>query len=78
MRARRHRGRRWHSLGDSRKRTRPPFDGLDEAARRLAAEPHKILEIALDCGFGDVSNFNRAFRAEFGASPRAYRRQAAV
>jgi AraC-like DNA-binding protein len=33
----------------------------------------KILEIALACGFGDVSNFNRCFRAEFGVSPREYR-----
>jgi len=46
---------------------------LREAARRLAVEPGKVLDIALDCGFGDVSNFNRAFRAEFGVSPRAYR-----
>jgi AraC-like DNA-binding protein len=36
----------------------------------------RVLDIALDCGFGDVSNFNRAFRAEFGVSPRVYRRQA--
>jgi AraC-like DNA-binding protein len=46
---------------------------LREAAMRLTTEPAKILDIALDCGFGDVSNFNRAFRAEFGVSPRAYR-----
>lgn len=46
---------------------------LREAALRLAAEPAKVLDIALDSGFGDVSNFNRAFRAEFGLSPRAYR-----
>ena len=46
---------------------------LREAAMRLAAEPAKVLDIALDCGFGDVSNFNRAFRAEFGVSPRVYR-----
>jgi hypothetical protein len=26
-----------------------------------------------DSGFGDVSNFKRAFRTEFGMSPRAYR-----
>jgi AraC-like DNA-binding protein len=49
---------------------------LREAAIRVAEEPAKIVEIALDCGFGDVSNFNRAFRAEFGLSPRAFRRQA--
>lgn len=48
---------------------------LREAATRLASESAKILEIALDCGFGDISNFNRAFRAEFGVSPRAYRVQ---
>jgi AraC family transcriptional regulator len=48
---------------------------LREAATRMADEPGKILDIALDCGFADVSTFNRAFRAEFGVSPRAYRRQ---
>jgi AraC-like DNA-binding protein len=47
---------------------------LREAAVRLAADPGaKILDIALDCGFGDLSNFNRAFRAEIGLSPRADR-----
>jgi AraC-like DNA-binding protein len=46
---------------------------LRRAAVRLRNEPAKIVDIALDCGFGDVSNFNRAFRAEFGVSPRAYR-----
>lgn len=48
---------------------------LREAAMRLAAEPTRILDIAFDCGFGDISNFNRAFRAEFGMNPRAYRLQ---
>ena len=47
---------------------------LREAALRLASEAKSVLETALDCGFGDVSNFNRAFRAEFGVSPRVYRR----
>jgi AraC-like DNA-binding protein len=46
---------------------------LREAAIRLVAEPSKIVDIAFDCGFGDVSNFNRAFRAEFGLTPRAFR-----
>jgi AraC family transcriptional regulator len=36
-----------------------------------------VIDIALDCGFGDVSNFNHAFRAEFGVSPRIYRQQGA-
>ncbi len=48
---------------------------LRQAAMRLAADPGRVLDIALDSGFGDVSNFNRAFRAEFGVSPRGYRRQ---
>jgi len=47
---------------------------LRRAATRLLLEPDKILDIAFGSGFGDVSNFNRAFRAEFGISPRAYRR----
>ncbi len=50
---------------------------LRDAATRIAAEPSRILDIALGSGFGDISNFNRAFRAEFGVSPRAYRAGAA-
>jgi AraC family transcriptional regulator len=46
---------------------------LREAGMRLIAEPGSVLNIALDCGFGDVSAFNRAFRTEFGMSPRAFR-----
>ena len=45
---------------------------LREAAMRLA-ERGRILDVALDCGFGDLSNFNHAFRAEFGVSPRVFR-----
>jgi AraC family transcriptional regulator len=47
---------------------------LREAAARLVTGSGKVIDIALDCGFGDVSNFNRAFRTEFGVSPRKYRR----
>ena len=47
---------------------------LREAASRLATGTDNVLDVALDCGFGDVSNFNRAFRREFSASPRAFRR----
>ena len=46
---------------------------LREAALRVAAEPRKIVDIALDCGFSDVSNFNHAFRREFGVNPGGYR-----
>jgi AraC family transcriptional regulator len=44
---------------------------LRRAAFRLRTESTKILDI----GFGDVSNFNRSFRSEFGVSPRVYRAQ---
>ena len=47
---------------------------LREAAVRLVRERAKVMDIALDAGFGDISNFNRSFRAEFGAAPEAYRR----
>ena len=47
---------------------------LREAAIRLRTGRATILDVALESGFGDVSNFNRAFRGEFGVSPRAYRR----
>src|SRR5262245_55837943 len=47
---------------------------LRAAAALLLDGPAKILDVALDAGFGDVSNFNHAFRAEFGCSPRVYRR----
>lgn len=48
---------------------------LREAAMRLAAEDGKVVEIALASGFDDLSNFNRAFRAEFGVAPGVYRRR---
>jgi AraC-like DNA-binding protein len=48
---------------------------LRGAASRLAVEHEKVLDIAYDCGFGDVSNFNRAFRTEFGVSPLRWKAQ---
>jgi AraC-like DNA-binding protein len=48
---------------------------LREAASRLAVEREKVLDIAYDCGFGDVSNFNRAFRTEFGVNPLRWKAQ---
>lgn len=46
---------------------------LRDAATRLLTEPGRVIDIALDSGFGDVSNFTRAFRTEFGLSPQTYR-----
>jgi transcriptional regulator GlxA family with amidase domain len=49
---------------------------LDIAQRMLRETRKPIMNIALDCGFGDVSYFGRTFRAAFGMSPRAFRRDA--
>ena len=43
---------------------------LDLARDALAAgDPRTISAIAFDCGFGDLSHFNKAFRQRFGATP---------
>jgi AraC-like DNA-binding protein len=42
---------------------------LRTAAIRLAATDARVIDVALDCGYRDVSNFNHAFRAEFGTAP---------
>jgi len=46
---------------------------LRAAALRLHDDSAKIVDVALDCGFNDLSNFNHAFRAEFASSPRTWR-----
>jgi hypothetical protein len=38
---------------------------LRRAAVRLLSEKHHIAEIAFEWGFGNLSNFNRAFKQEF-------------
>jgi AraC-like DNA-binding protein len=49
-------------------------------AHDLLSDPcprgEKISAVALDCGFGDVSYFNRAFRRRYGAAPSDVRAQA--
>ena len=46
---------------------------LREAALRLRTTAEPVLDIALDAGFGDLSNFNHTFRAAFGTTPTEYR-----
>ncbi|HEY4404442.1 MAG TPA: AraC family transcriptional regulator [Xanthobacteraceae bacterium] len=49
---------------------------LQKAGVMLASARHrhlKVIEIALACGFGDISYFNRCFRRRFGASPSEFR-----
>ena len=49
---------------------------LRHAARLLAESTLPVTEVALDCGFGDLSNFVRSFGRAAGASPLAFRRLA--
>ncbi|MGI8678310.1 MAG: helix-turn-helix domain-containing protein [Jatrophihabitans sp.] len=48
---------------------------LERAAEILAARsgPGQVERVALECGFASAEYFSRAFRREFGLSPRAYR-----
>jgi AraC-like DNA-binding protein len=48
---------------------------LDFAATRLrsAGLSCRVTDVALECGFSDLSYFSRAFRRRFGASARRYR-----
>jgi AraC-like DNA-binding protein len=52
---------------------------LQERLARVYAElidprsQRGVSDIAYDCGFGDISHFNRAFRRRFGASPTEVR-----
>ena len=47
---------------------------LRAAALHVAADEARIIDAAGAAGFEDLSNFNHAFRAEFGLPPRTYRR----
>lgn len=49
---------------------------LARAARLLTTTSRAILEIALECGFPNLSYFYRCFGERYELSPRAYRRAA--
>lgn len=48
---------------------------LAEAAVRLSGGREKALDVAVDCGFNDASNFSRVFHAEIGITPTEYRKR---
>ena len=47
---------------------------LEIAANRLRHEPTKVSEIALSCGFSNLSYFSRAFYQKFHMTPSEYRK----
>jgi AraC family transcriptional regulator len=49
---------------------------LRRAARLLAEDSRPITEVALDVGFGDLSNFVRTFHRAAAVSPRSFRQAA--
>jgi len=49
---------------------------LRHAARLLADHDRAITDVALDVGFGDLSNFVRTFHRAAGVSPRRFRQAA--
>jgi AraC-like DNA-binding protein len=48
------------------------------AALEQPSEPRTLTRLAEDCGFRTASHLSRVFRAQFGATPRDWRRQQAV
>lgn len=46
---------------------------LGHATRMLADTTQSVAEIAMDCGFNNLSNFNRIFKKKKGCTPRDFR-----
>ena len=46
---------------------------LQNAARRLIDTDEKVANICKSCGFNNLSNFNRTFKARKGKTPKDYR-----
>jgi len=47
---------------------------IQQAARRLAESREKVSDIAVGCGFQDMSYFTKVFRESMGCSPTEYRK----
>lgn len=47
----------------------------NKACYLLRETEYQVHDIAIDCGFASISNFNKQFRKTVGISPRDYRAQ---
>jgi AraC-like DNA-binding protein len=48
---------------------------IGRACRMLSEDAGNITDIALDCGYRNLANFNRRFREVVGTTPSAYRQK---
>lgn len=46
---------------------------LSNAKQMIAKSDDRIIDIALECGFNNISYFNRSFKKKYGYSPTDYR-----
>lgn len=47
---------------------------LNKAAFMLTSTSKSVLEISFDCGFDNISYFNRLFKAKYNLNPNSYRK----
>jgi AraC-like DNA-binding protein len=48
---------------------------IEAAILQLTSTKDKVISIAYDCGFDDITHFNRTFRRLVGTTPREYRKR---
>lgn len=48
---------------------------INQACKELLSTKKSVLEIAFDCGFRNLSNFNLQFRKITGNAPTEYRKK---
>ena len=48
---------------------------LSTAANLLKTTDHSIMDISFECGYNNVSYFNRAFKNKYNITPKEYRRR---
>ena len=56
----------------------PPEGGGGAPCRSRTSAHLPVLTIALDCGYGSIGPFNRAFKARYGITPGQFRNQRAL